>query len=174
MTEYFLSDEAYSALADFATGRVPELSDETLDLLIDYHFVAIDVPDIEITDAPGLSGIKEIEKPPRITEYGRGFLKAMREYESRIAEFRKLSEASEKSADQASRSADASERLAALAERKASRADIKSIISLIFAGIALIFEFAVNHSAIIQFLLDHYFHKQDKCPSSCHCYQRQC
>ena len=142
--EYFLSDDAYLALIEYAHGRTPDISAETKDYLIEHGYLIIDPPDLIVGSGRGLDDIHEVEHEPRISEYGKGFLRAMKEYESRIAEFKILSES-------ASKTADSAEKIAAVAEKKAARADIKSIVSLIFAFIALVFEFAVNHQKIIGF-----------------------
>ena len=142
--EYFLSDDAYLALIEYAHGRTPDISAEARDYLIEHGYLIIDPPELVVGSGCGLDDIHEVEHEPRISEYGKGFLRAMKEYESRIAEFKVLSES-------ASKTADSAEKIAAVAEKKAARADIKSIVSLIFAFIALVFEFAVNHHKIIGF-----------------------
>ena len=165
MNDYFLSDEAYDALIQFAHNQVPDTTDEIVDYLLERGFLTIDPPVLKIGPGPGVDDIEEIDQPPRISERGKGFICAMKEYETRLAELKRLSDSAERSADSAerraktaenladssARTAASSEELSRIAHRKASRADIKSIISLILAGIALLFEFAVNHSAITQF-----------------------
>lgn len=142
--EYFLSDDAYLALIEYAHGRTPDVSSDVKDYLLQCGYLTIDPPDLIVGDGAGLDDIQEIGHAPRISECGKGFIRAMKEYETRIAEFKTLSES-------ASKTADSAENIAQIAQVKASHADVKSIISLIFAFIALVFEFAVNHHKIIGF-----------------------
>ena len=166
MDNYFLSDEAYTALIGFFHGDVPDVSDDVIDYLIDQGFLTVDPPDIIPGDGPGIDDIKVVDRPPRISERGKGFICAMREYESRLKEFHRLAESSERSAAQAEaisaasetnaaqsvRIADSAEKISRIAERKARKADIKSWIAISVSILTAFFEFAINHEQITGFI----------------------
>lgn len=156
MNGILLSDDAYKTLRQYYNGKTPDPPFEILSVLVEYGFVANEVIDYDISG----DFVDEIHSAYHITEYGKGYYEAYERRESEVRAFRELADASRQSAEESKRFADNAERIADAAEKaadaaskKAAKADIKSIISLVFAGTALVFEFAINHESIIGFFM---------------------
>lgn len=72
-------------------------------------------------------------------------------FEQQLASIEIIADSAKSQAESAKQISDSSKIQADIAKRKAGRADIKSWIAIAISALALIFEFAENHVAILQF-----------------------
>lgn len=160
MNKILLSDESYetlkkiSKLSPVSADNIKQFSDTCIDQLMEYKFIECYISSYDTSGEWVMPRLSDYS----ITELGNGYIAARKNEVETYNTIKSISDSAkstaqtaEKHATSAREIAESAKKQAQISETKSKKADIKGWISVIFAGIALLFEFAVHHSEISAF-----------------------
>lgn len=160
MIKPLFSDESYEALkkisklSPVSADNIKQFSDSCINQLMEYGFIECHITDYDTSGEWVMPRFSEYS----ITELGNGYIAARKNESETYNTIKSISDSAkstaltaEKHATSAREIAESAKKQAQISETKSKKADIKGWISIIFSGIALLFEFAVHHSEISAF-----------------------
>lgn len=148
MEKILLSNESFKLLQDFAS-RSPiydiDVSSDSIQQLFEYKLIDSSVVECQHLDGEYIFNYIPSKCEYFITELGKGYLADYQRNVESLESVKKIAQSSQKIASSAETQANAAKKIA-------KKADVKGWIALIFSGITLLFEFAVNHAEIMEYI----------------------